>query len=160
MVPPCRAPSRSKQPAHATLRTLQASPRIVDAARSPRWWDGEGRKARNSRRTAECAAITLAAFREPERRVTSGDHCTARFAHSHHRSLNDGVTVNVWCRCRLGRQGTAQWWGMVGVKEPGSHPMNCGPHTLWLPARTCCRLQEKKRYMVGAAHRSRPALRQ
>jgi len=54
----------------------------------PRWWDGEGRKARNSRRIGECAAITLSAFREPERRVTSGGyHCTARFAHAHHRRL-------------------------------------------------------------------------
>jgi hypothetical protein len=74
---------------------VPAKPRIVDAGRSPRWWDGEGRKARNSRRTAERAAITLAAFREPERRVTSGeDHCTARFAHPDHLSSCGSDTVN------------------------------------------------------------------
>jgi len=43
--------SHSKSPANATLRTPRGKPLIVDAGRWPRWWDGEGRKARNSRRT-------------------------------------------------------------------------------------------------------------
>ena len=87
--------SHSKSPANATLRTPRGKPLIVDAGRWPRWWDGEGRKARNSRRTAKNAAITLAAFREPERRVTSGDHCTARFARIHHGSHCGGIVVNL-----------------------------------------------------------------
>ena len=87
--------SRSKWPAHATLRTPRPSPRIVDAGRWPRWWDGEGRNARNSRRLGESAAITLAAFREPERRVISGDHCTVRFAHLDLLSRYNGVQGKV-----------------------------------------------------------------
>jgi hypothetical protein len=85
-VPPCQAPAapigrltpRSERSGQGLqLLVLVRAARLDD-------WNGEGRRARNNRRTGKCAPITLAAFREPERRVTSGDHCTARFAHSHH----------------------------------------------------------------------------
>jgi hypothetical protein len=105
--------------------------------------NGEGRKARNSRRKGDCAAITLAAFREPERRVTSGDHCTARFAHCHHRSLNDGVTVNVWCRCHLDRQGTGAMVGNGEREGTGEPPDVLWPSHLVAPSPNLSPLQEK-----------------
>jgi hypothetical protein len=75
--------SRTKRPAHATLRTPQARPRIVDAGRAPRWWgNGEGRETKGQGRVGAAAASCL----PPESRAAGGllrgCHCTARLPES------------------------------------------------------------------------------